>query len=95
MITKEKIEKLLKNYFRPKYIFVGDDSYLHAGHDEAIRTGGKHFSLIIVCAQFEGKTLIQRHRMIYDVLKEGMGKEIHALAIKTLTPKEYKKKKAF
>jgi acid stress-induced BolA-like protein IbaG/YrbA len=39
--------------------------------------------------QFEGKTPVQRQRLVYDALESAMGSEIHALSMKTLTPAEW------
>lgn len=47
---------------------------------------GAHFEARIVSKQFVGKNLLQRHRMIYDILGDKMRAEIHALSLKTLTP---------
>ncbi len=50
-------------------------------------TGTKdHWEATIISAAFEGKTLIQRHRMVYDALAEEMKGPIHALSLKTYTP---------
>jgi acid stress-induced BolA-like protein IbaG/YrbA len=49
---------------------------------------GVHFEARVVCAQFAGKLPLARHRMVYATLGERMGGEIHALALKTLTPEE-------
>ena len=49
---------------------------------------GHHFDAVIVCADFEGKSLIQRHQMVYGVLGDRMKSEIHALSMKTMTPDE-------
>jgi acid stress-induced BolA-like protein IbaG/YrbA len=53
---------------------------------------GQHFYAVVVSSAFEGKRLVQRHRMVYDVLGERMKAEIHALSFKgTLTPEEFAK----
>ena len=53
--------------------------------------GGDHFQVMVVSEAFEGKTLIEQHQIIYGILKEAMGSErIHALALKTYTPGEWK-----
>ena len=49
---------------------------------------GQHFEAIIVSEDFQGKSLIQRHQMVYKVLGDRMKSEIHALSMKTLTPGE-------
>ena len=72
----------------PSLIEVTDDSAAHAGHagarDHAERTGavdGTHFELTIVSGAFAGKSLVARHRMIYELLDELMKTRIHALKI--------------
>ena len=49
---------------------------------------GVHFEATVVHADFAGKLPLARHRMVYATLGERMGGEIHALALKTLTPDE-------
>ena len=49
---------------------------------------GVHFGATVVGEQFRGKLPLARHRMVYATLGERMGGEIHALALKTLTPDE-------
>ena len=72
----------------PSLIEVSDDSAAHAGHvgarDHTERTGaieGTHFELTIVSDAFAGKSLVARHRMIYELLAELMQTHIHALKI--------------
>ena len=49
---------------------------------------GVHFEATVVSDAFQGKLPLARHRMVYATLGERMGGEIHALALKTLTPAE-------
>lgn len=49
---------------------------------------GVHFEARIVHEAFQGKLPLARHRMVYACLGDKMGGEIHALALKTLTPAE-------
>ena len=49
---------------------------------------GVHFEATVVCAEFAGKLPLARHRMVNATLGEYMGREIHALQLKTLTPQE-------
>ena len=49
---------------------------------------GVHFEARIVSELFVGKLPLARHRMVYACLGDKMGGEIHALALKTLTPSE-------
>lgn len=53
--------------------------------------GGDHWAATVVTASFHGKSLIERHRLVYAALGELMRVEIHALALITETPEEYKR----
>ena len=81
------IENRLKEVFSPVTLAIVDESAKHAGHAGA-RSGGGHFIVDIVSDSFEGKNLIQRHRLIYEALGDAMQSEIHALSIKAKTPAE-------
>ena len=55
-------------------------------------TGEKnHFNLIIISNQFEGLSLIEQHKIIYNALGDMITNEIHALQLKTLTWEQWKK----
>lgn len=49
---------------------------------------GVHFEATVVSEAFRGKLPLARHRLVYATLGERMGGEIHALALRTLTPEE-------
>ena len=49
---------------------------------------GVHFQAKVVAPQFAGASTLKRHRMVYAALGERMGREIHALSLRTLTPQE-------
>ena len=70
----------------PSRLEIVDESARHAGHPGA-RQGG-HYRLLIVSAQFSGKTTLQRHRLVHDTLGELMRSKIHALSIRSLAPDE-------
>jgi stress-induced morphogen len=50
--------------------------------------GGDHFEATIIAGAFEGKTLIERHRLVYQALGDAMKGPIHALTLKTYAPDE-------
>ena len=83
----EMIRSRLQSAFDPQTLDIRDDSARHAGHAGA-RGGGGHFIVRVVSGRFEGKSLIQRHRMVYDALGDAMNSEVHALGIKAETPSE-------
>ncbi|HUX92032.1 MAG TPA: BolA family protein [Gallionellaceae bacterium] len=72
---------------QPVQLEIIDDSHKHAGHEGA-RSGGGHYTMHIVSAQFAGKPTLARHRMIYSALGDMMKHDIHALNIKAYTPEE-------
>ncbi len=84
-MTKSAIEQILKETFQPTHLLVLDEGYKHIGHAGA-KQGG-HFDVTIVSPAFEGKTLLQRHRMVYQAIAP-IKDQIHALAIKAKTPTE-------
>ena len=47
------------------------------------------FSAIIVSEIFTGKSLLQRHRVIYEIFAEELKGQIHALSLSTLTPTQF------
>jgi BolA protein len=86
-MTTELIRQKLKEALKPDLIEIIDQSAGHAGH-AGNQKGGGHFYVTIVSASFEGKNLVQRHQLIYQILNELMKDEIHALGINALTPSE-------
>ncbi len=85
--VRERIESILRDRFDPIHLEIHDDSANHAGHAGAL-SGGGHFEVLIVSAMFEGKSLLDRHRMVNEALREMIGRKIHALGLKTLAPSE-------
>lgn len=81
-----EVEATLARAFAPLALTVQDDSHLHAGHAGARE--GRHFSVRLVSARFEGLARPARHRLVYDALAVWMSRGIHALALTTLTPAE-------
>lgn len=88
MNTAERIATTLRQALAATEVTVEDESALHAGHAGAA-SGGGHFRVTVVSSQFEGKSLVARHRMVYDALAGEMRHAIHALALTTLTPSQY------
>lgn len=50
---------------------------------------GVHFAAIVVSAAFEGRSRVDQHRTVKDTLGPLMGREIHALQLKTYTPAQW------
>lgn len=87
-MTTETIKQKLNEALKPELVEIIDNSAAHAGHAGA-QQGGGHYNVTIVSDSFTGKTLVQRHQLIYQVLGDMMKEEIHALGINALTPSEY------
>ena len=51
---------------------------------------GRHFEAVIVSPDFEGKGMLQQHKLVYQVLGDKM-ERIHALSMKTITPAQWAK----
>ncbi len=49
---------------------------------------GVHFEAEVISPSFQGLTTLKRHRLVYATLGKLMGNEIHALGLRTDTPKE-------
>ncbi|MHB8534293.1 MAG: BolA family protein [Sulfuricaulis sp.] len=49
---------------------------------------GHHFEAEVVAREFAGKSMLQRHQIVYRTLGAKMGNEIHALSLRTLAPDE-------
>ena len=72
----------------PESLEVQDESHLHEGHAGHRPGGETHFRVYIVSQAFEGKSRIERHRMINVMLAQELADGVHALAIHAQTPGE-------
>lgn len=86
-MTTELIRRLLTEALKPESLEIIDNSAAHAGHAGA-RSGGGHYYITIISEAFEGKSLVQRHQLIYQALGDLMKQQIHALGINALSPSE-------
>ena len=71
-MTKENIEELIKQSIPDAKVTIED-----------LRGDGDHYSAIVVSKSFDGKSMIQQHKMVYESLQGKMGNELHALVLKT------------
>ena len=88
MSARDNIIHKLREAFAPESLDVADESHLHEGHAGHRPGGETHFRLYIVSQAFEGKSRIERHRMINAVLAAELADTVHALAIKAQAPDE-------
>lgn len=86
-VTAAEMQAVLTAALQPEFIEVQDDTAAHHGH--AGHSGadfGTHFSLHIRAHSFSGLSHVQRHRLVYDALRDLMPRGVHALAIKAELP---------
>ena len=86
--VKHTITNKLREAFAPESLEVADESHLHEGHSGHRPGGETHFRIYIVSPAFEGKSRIERHRMINTALAAELAGSVHALAIKAQAPGE-------
>lgn len=72
----------------PVHLWIEDESAQHRGHPGAAG-GARHFRVCIVSTCFEGQPLLERHRLVYRALSAHLGREVHALALRTSSPAEW------
>ena len=73
-MTQKQIEMIIKDSIPESEVIIED-----------LRGDGDHFSATVISKTFIGKNKIEQHKMVYDSLKGKMGKELHALMLKTKT----------
>ncbi len=71
-MTKDNIEELIIQSIPDAKVTIED-----------LRGDGDHYSAIVVSKSFDGKSMIQQHKMVYESLQGKMGNELHALVLKT------------
>ena len=88
MTTRDVIIEKLTTAFAPDRLEVIDESHRHAGHAGARPGGETHYSVYIVAQAFNGKSRIDRHRMVNATLAGELQGGVHALAIRAAIPGE-------
>jgi len=88
MTIAERINKKLTEGLAPSLLKVVDESEKHKGHGGYREGGETHFHVTVVSPQFEGKSRVDRQRMVYALLAQEMAERVHALALTTKAPSE-------
>jgi len=83
MNMQNTIEQKLNDAIDLEVLEITNESSMHSGPATE-----SHYKVVAVSKDFEGKMLIARHRMINAALVDEI-KQIHALALHTMTPDEY------
>jgi BolA protein len=88
MNTRDAILEKLSRALAPSRLDVVDESHQHAGHAGHREAGETHYRVYIVSDAFQGKSRIERHRMVNETLAVELKGGVHALAIHALAPGE-------
>lgn len=85
MIVQRTIERKLAEALTPDHLEVVNESSNHS-----VPPGSEtHFKVVIVSSVFEGRPLVERHRMVTRLLAEQLNTVVHALALHTFTPSQW------
>ncbi len=80
------IETKLADALGPLHLQVINES---ANHN--VPPGSEsHFKVVLVANEFDGQRLLQRHRRVNEILAQELAHSIHALALHTYTPAEWR-----
>ena len=71
-MEKELIKKFIKDFIPDANVVIED-----------LRGDGDHYSATVISKSFLGKTKIEQHKMVYESLQGKVGRELHALMLKT------------
>ena len=83
-----EIKSRLKKTMAIDHLTIMDDTGKHLRHQHY--DGGRHFQIKIVSSTFEGLSLLDRHKLVYQALDGMIKNEIHAFSMKTFTNSEWK-----
>ena len=89
MTRAQRIEHILQRALAPTHLEIENESHMHS----VPKNSETHFKVLAVSSLFDGKSRIDRQRLINDLLKTELQQGLHALTQKTLTPSEWEKQK--
>lgn len=81
MSISEEVKQKIEQELPKSQVQVIDQSQMHILHQES--KGGAHLKAIVKYKGFEGKTILEQHKMVYELFKEEMKEKIHALELET------------
>jgi BolA protein len=86
MSIEASITRKLQQELEPGFLDVRNESHMHSGP-----AAESHFRLYIVADAFEGLSSVKRHQRVYGILAQELAGGVHALALQTYTPDEWKR----
>ncbi len=63
------------------------------GSEAHVTGDGTHFEAVVISEAFAGRSLLEKHRLVYATLGGKMGGAIHALSIRAWTPEEWSRQR--
>ena len=81
-----EMRRRLEAALAPTLMELTDDSEQHRGHSGYNPSGESHFSLVIESAAFNGKSRVERQRMVHAALGDLLDERVHALSIMAQEP---------
>ena len=85
---ESRIRESLEKALVPTVLEIENESHMHSGPKS-----DTHFKVLIVSPSFEGKSRIDRQRMVNEALKAELQSGLHALTQRALTPSEFELQK--
>jgi BolA protein len=86
MKIQQEIEQTLEQVFSPGHLEVANESHMHSVPADS----ETHFRVVLVSELFEGKRQVGRHQQVYGALSAQLAGPVHALALHTYSPQEWR-----
>jgi stress-induced morphogen len=87
VVVEQRIEEKLRSSFHPSVLQVKNESGSHS-----VPAGSEtHFKVVVVAESFRGRSLVERHRLVYEALGDEIRRGVHALSIVSRTPDEWER----
>ncbi|WII71438.1 BolA family protein [Bdellovibrio sp. 22V] len=90
MSREARIREILTQALAPLHLEVENESHMHS----VPANSETHFKVLVVSPQFEGKSRIDRQRLVNELLATELRSGLHALTQRALTPQEWDQQRA-
>lgn len=88
MTVQQQIEDKLSGAFTPALLDVANESHMHSVPPNS----ETHFRVVLVSESFDNKRKVARHQAVYAALADELAGPVHALALHTYTPQEWRER---
>ncbi|MBX3196953.1 MAG: BolA family transcriptional regulator [Labilithrix sp.] len=86
MTVQDRIETKLRETLAPAHLEVINESHMH----NVPKGSETHFKVVVVSERFDGVSPVKRHQLVYGALADEMKSGVHALAITSRSPAEWR-----